>query len=447
MKRLLRFTFFTIILSTLFAFSVFATDSVAKVGDTEYSTLQEAIDAAQPGETVTLLTDLTVESSLNDAANGVFNIAADDNIVIDLGGKTITATDNSAGNFILFYSYGELTIKNGTVTVTATVDRSWNAQSTIILNRGGVLTVESGTYIHNGGSAMSFAFDNSGNSFGDAYMYINGGDITSTYTAIRMRMADTTLNGNPGNGVSCLTVTGGTIYGENRGVWGQITNAYAGELGALDITGGTVGGGTSAIRMTADTYKNIDVTISGEAVIEGAISGEGADFNIKGGTFTTEVAPELFADGYVIVDNGDGTYGVAVCLEGAFTFLGYSISEADFSSIAAGYSIDFEIVNIYCEQNGIESFDFGCAFGIGNIIESTAISFSQYSSYTYFNAKITGIDVTKESHTTAALAMALYVDMGSGKQYVIEDANGSIAFVGAQEVPTVTFAEQLSAAN
>lgn len=442
MKRLLRFTFFTIILSTLFAFSVFATDSVAKVGDTEYSTLQEAIDAAQPGETVTLLTDLTVESSLNDAANGVFNIAADDNIVIDLGGKTITATDNSAGNFILFYNYGELTIKNGTVTVTATVDRSWNAQSTVILNRGGVLTVESGTYIHNGGSAMSFVLDNSGNSYGDAYAYINGGSLSSAYIAIRMRMADTTLNGTPGNGTVYLNVTGGSVYGENAGIWGQITNASSQKLGALEISGGTIEGGKNAINMTADGYENIFVAISGDACINGALKGEGSDFNISGGTFTSSVSSDFLANGFVLVENGDGTFSVAVSLESAFVFLGYSVNENVYSSITAGYRVNHDVITAYCEQNGIESFDFGCAFGIGAINESTAISFTEYVNYTFFNVKITGIDSSKESHLNAILAMALYFDLGDGKQYVCE-IDGAIAFVDSTGVTTVTYAEYM----
>ena len=97
--------------------------------------------------------------------------------MLDLNGHTINATDNSTGNFILIYNYGTLTVKGGDINLTATNNREWNAQSTIILNRGGVLTVESGNFIHNGGTDMAITVDNSGNSFGDAYLYINGGEI------------------------------------------------------------------------------------------------------------------------------------------------------------------------------------------------------------------------------------------------------------------------------
>ena len=157
---------------------------------------------------------------------------------------------------------------------------------------------------------MAITVDNSGNSFGDAYLYVNGGTIESTYVGIRLRMADPSLNGNPGNGLVYTEITGGEIYGGSRGIWAQITNATSDELGSLAITGGTIGGGNNSLRITTDGHDNIDVTISGDAVINGAIGGEGSDFAITGGTFDTPVAAELCADGYIPCDNGDGTYGV-----------------------------------------------------------------------------------------------------------------------------------------
>ena len=284
--------------------------AVAEIEGFKYATLQEAIDAAEAGETVTLLTDIDVASDLDNAAKGLYNVAADDKIIIDLNGKTINVTDNSKGNFIVFYNYGELTIKNGTVNLTSTYDRAFGAQSTIILNRGGKLVVESGTYEHKGGDSMAFVLDNSANSYGDAYMTIQGGTFKSTYTAIRMRMADPTLNGDPGNGACYLTIEDGEFYGAKRGIWGQITNASALELGALNITGGTIEGGDNAIRMTADGNDNIDVTISGNANIVGVLYGEAADFAISGGTFSVAVPEDLCAEGFIPTANEDGTFGV-----------------------------------------------------------------------------------------------------------------------------------------
>jgi len=274
--------------------TAFAEDAVAKVGEKSYTSLQNAIDEAD-GKIVVLQSDLTITSDLNNAAKGYFNIADGKKVTIDLNGKTIDVTDNSVGNFILFYNYGELTLKNGTVNITSTIDRDWNAQSSVVLNRGGILTIESGTYTHNGGTDMAITICHSGNSFGDAYMTVKEGTINSSYVGVRMRMADTTLNGNPGNGVVYMTVEGGEINGAKRGIWGQITNASSDELGTLGVTGGKIVGGAAAILMDTDSHDNTNVSVSGDAVIVGALQGDAADYSIKGGSFS-EPVPEQFLD-------------------------------------------------------------------------------------------------------------------------------------------------------
>ena len=280
-------------------------EAVATVDGVGYATLQEAIDAAGEGDTVTLLTDLTVESDLADAAKGLYNIAADDKITIDLNGKTINVTDNSTGNFILFYSYGELTIKNGTINLTATNDRDWNAQSTIILNRGGILTVESGTYTHNGGSDMAFVLDNSGNWYGDATTTVKGGTLTSSYIAIRNRMEQ---NSHGASGKTTLNVEGGTINGTSRAIWSQAASVSetAPATGAINVSGGEIGlidtaRSTGAVSMT---------TITGGTVA--AFKGEVGELTVKGGTLSA--VEILTADGeaadYAVTD--DGVYVAAV---------------------------------------------------------------------------------------------------------------------------------------
>ncbi|MBO7310808.1 MAG: hypothetical protein J6U86_05385 [Clostridia bacterium] len=284
---------------------------VATINGTGYETLGDAFAAAENNDVIVLVADVAIESAIADAQNGVYNIPAGVKLTLNLDGHTINVIDNSNGNFILFYNYGEFTIKNGTVELVATNNRAWNAQSTIILNRGGKLTVESGSYKHNGGTDMAITLDNSANSFGDAYMYIKGGEITSTYTAIRMRMENVALNG-AGHGTSNLEITGGSIYGVKRGVWGHISSASTSpslEIGALTVTGGTVEGGSNSIKMGEDSYNNMEVKVSGNAQIKGEVSGDTTDFAITGGTFTTNVS-DYCADGFTVSDNGNGTFGV-----------------------------------------------------------------------------------------------------------------------------------------
>lgn len=78
--------------------------SVAQVGFKAFNTLQAAIDTAQDGETVTLLTDATEDAT----------IAAGKNITLDLGGKTLTNTN--AGKATLTIAKGATaTVKNGSI--------------------------------------------------------------------------------------------------------------------------------------------------------------------------------------------------------------------------------------------------------------------------------------------------------------------------------------------
>lgn len=64
-----------------------ATENVALAGKTYYPTLKEAIDAAEAGDTVTLLKDITVDMGDKDAAA----IAITKNLTLDGNGKTIAA--------------------------------------------------------------------------------------------------------------------------------------------------------------------------------------------------------------------------------------------------------------------------------------------------------------------------------------------------------------------
>ena len=62
--------------------AVVATGNVAKVGNTEYTTLQAAINAAEAGQTVTLLNDVSLTSAIT------INKA----ITLDGGNFTLTST-------------------------------------------------------------------------------------------------------------------------------------------------------------------------------------------------------------------------------------------------------------------------------------------------------------------------------------------------------------------
>ena len=83
----------------------FATgENEAKIGNTEYATLQEALEHASDNDTVTLLKDVTTE--------GV-TLGIDTDIILDLGGHTYT---NVGGTVINLYS--AMTLRNGKLAMT-----------------------------------------------------------------------------------------------------------------------------------------------------------------------------------------------------------------------------------------------------------------------------------------------------------------------------------------
>lgn len=94
---------------------------VAKIGDTDYYSLQDAIDDVQAGETIIIQSDHIFYQGANGSQNGI-SYTRDINFTLDLNGKTIKS---DLGNIALRFKIGEgnditnsevtVTIKNGKV--------------------------------------------------------------------------------------------------------------------------------------------------------------------------------------------------------------------------------------------------------------------------------------------------------------------------------------------
>ena len=102
---------------TLLPVSALAEDGaekVAKIGDTEYTTLQDAINAAGDAGSETTITLLTNVDLTNATIKQLKFTKANSYIVLDLAGNTVTAADGEA--IMLNEANITLTIKNGTIT-------------------------------------------------------------------------------------------------------------------------------------------------------------------------------------------------------------------------------------------------------------------------------------------------------------------------------------------
>ena len=256
---------------------------VAKIGDKYYTTLQAAVDAAKAVDTIVLIRDIATSETVT--------IADGKKITLDMNGKKITVTDNATNNYELFYIYGEMIVTgDGTIELTSTNNRAWNAMSAIFHNRGGVLTIENGTFKNLGGTDMAWVVDNSGNWYGDATTVINGGTLTSTYTAIRNRMEQNTHGA---SGKAILVINGGTIDGTTSAIWAQAASisTVAPATGSITVNGGNIG----LINTARSAGAECMTTINGGTVA--SFKGETGELTVNGGKITGTIT--------ICHDNGD----------------------------------------------------------------------------------------------------------------------------------------------
>ena len=259
---------------------------VAEVGTTKYQTLAEAIDAAQDGQTVTLLADATED------------VVISKSITLDLGGKTLTNTN--AGNATISVKSGTVTVKNGNVVggndyYNIEVTKGSNANLTLtdvtatagnngssMIDNWGTLTITSGTYT--GGlnvvkSEEGSVLNISGGTFTLSY-------ATSGYTGVIFAYGDTTISG--GEFIQSLTTTG-------RWNHPQV------------IATGVVEGHTAITKVTGGSFTN---KLSRENIFRGVGNATSDNFKVSGGTFNKSISDAYCADGFIPTKNADGTYGV-----------------------------------------------------------------------------------------------------------------------------------------
>lgn len=303
--------------------------AVAKIGETGYATLAEAVAAATEGATITLVADVELTETLT--------IPASKTITLDLNSKTVSMTDASAATAAMIKNNGTLTIndlsaeKNGKLTFATTTPSTTNSYASNTISNYGTITIEAGTIENTsetGGAC--YALDN----YAGSTATINGGKFTATKTTVRIfnwtngdaNKATLNVNGgeiyskdgyainvNSGNAPAvALNITGGTFTTDdtdyNLAVY--VVNKNNAENFTANVTGGTFNGYFALNGFTSTTMAEDAVSISGGTFNKGVICYEEPAYGfITGGTFTEDVN-NYCADGFVCEANNDGTYGI-----------------------------------------------------------------------------------------------------------------------------------------
>ena len=311
-----------------------AEGDVAAVGSTSYPTLAQAVDAAQSGQTITLITDTDISES-------GLTIPGEKSLTLDLNGNNLKAANTNTGNIKV---YGNLTIKDsatsadGKIYTETTYTNSTTGyglinaigeKASIILESGyidaasftknpssegqfGIGVDDGGDFTMMGGKIEAgwYAVSGNGNnSTQHSVIKIQGGELISTadYAVYLPQSGET-------------TISGGTIYGAAGGISLQrgtlnisgdvlITSKGTGSTGEW---GDGTGGQDSAALNIAAEYGDCTVSISGgkltaeeEALIIKADTSHTSNLSVTGGTFSSDVS-EYISDEYTVVETENG---------------------------------------------------------------------------------------------------------------------------------------------
>lgn len=223
-----------------------AVKNVAKVGETEYATLEEAIAKAEAGQTVTLIADVNTPER---------TYVVSKNLTIDLNGKTVTGSGYD-GVFQIDGADAKVLIKNGNVvaveqsgsagkyamavwacaencvvtledlTVTQDITHTDDKQMDMIYTSKGTIIINSGSFT-SGTPAWTLNCKDAAFKDGSAKIIVNGGTFTGF---------DPCNNAAEGKGTSFVAEGVGVDYDEN----GSFTAKAGMAAQVLDADGNSV---------------------------------------------------------------------------------------------------------------------------------------------------------------------------------------------------------------
>ncbi len=276
---------------------------VCKIGDTTYTSLQDAINAVQDGQTIVLTDDVSECVT-----------AKEHTFTIDLGGKTLTNGDNS--DTLSVAGTANVTLKNGAMSA------SWTNDVVYLYSSDAAVTVQDGVSVTTGDSSWA------------APIYVSEGNLTINGGTFSAASSDT------------IYVEGGSVVIND----GTFTCSYSDdeysvvyvfddndESPKVTINGGTFSGKESAVYADADS----EVVINGGTFTSEeyfALNAEYSTVTVNGGTFTAKDSSYAnvvgnFAD---LTING-GTFGssstesgVALAVRLGSDYGSLNISDGDF---------------------------------------------------------------------------------------------------------------------
>ena len=404
---------------------------VAKTGDKEYATLQEAADAAlTAGQTVTLINDVDLTTGSNLEVHKWLKI------VLDMNGHSIKGANADHKNICVS---GKLTLMDSKENSTGKIYAETPYQDGVY-DKPLVEVNNDGEFVMESGHINSVPAGNSQTAIGAYYnskVIINGGTIESGWYAINGSI-DEDQN-------TTITINGGTLvstsdYAISHPQSGTLTiNSGAvvyGAAGAIDMKRGNlvVYGGIMTSKGKGNTgkwgegtgdpdkaalnfckpYGNVTATITGgtitaegDAVLIDAKPTEGKTvaLAIKGGKYSSDVS-KYCSSGYTTTPNADGTYSVSYF--GNVVLVVYDNSNKTIVEAGGTLNIDMDQVNkIWVPEAGVK--------GVNTTLTKNYTNTGWYSFFVPFDFTLTDEMLT---HFEFATLYAIALENGNGSSVI-----------------------------
>lgn len=417
----------------------------AQVGETKYATLQEAVNAATAGQTVTVINDVDMTSGKN------ITVKAGQDIVLDMNGHSIKGANADYKNILV---YGKLTLKdskeNSTGKIYAETPYQYGVYDKSLVYVGGT-----GEFVMESGHIYSVIPENTvdNGQFGigawdSSKITINGGTVESGWYAIAGNGSETESTTITINGGTLVSTADYAIYHPQPGkltvndgavVYGA-AGAIAMKRGELEIKGGTLtskgtgdtgnwGDGTGNLGKAAlnfcEPYGNVTATIKGgtitaegDAVLIDAqpAAGKEVSLAISGGTYSSDVS-KYCVEGYTSTPNANGTYGISEVGDMMIVYdknLGYT-------KVTTGGSVEVDMDNI-------------SKMLVAKDVEGVSTTLTKTFSSTGWNSLVLPFDLTVTTE------MLENFDFATLYAVTLENGNGSpvIAFIEAKANAKIT---------
>ena len=298
----------------------------AKVGDTYYKTLPEAVAAAQNGETVTLLEDVTENVT----------IPTDKTITLDLNGKTLSGGKNNDKAALL--NEGTVTIKDSSAAKTGTIKREDDADKTgtsyYVIKNLGTMTIEQANVNNNSG----YKETNSAGSMKGSSLICNGDRADDNETTLTINdgvFEQQNFLAVKNGAMGILNVNGGKFTSKHSAIqnWykadikggeinGQLwTDAFTWapngvSAGETKISGTTKFTGEIVMDITGSVKPTLEISGGEMNVtnwrITSAAANAGAKPVITGGLFSSEPAEKYIAENHYVDASNNGDYPYTV---------------------------------------------------------------------------------------------------------------------------------------